>query len=98
MTRSQILDRICAERNMQDADQWGVDNDKTLSIADWLLIIKRRLEKAELERMLEMCALTPRGARDIAAYVEQTGATPNSKKQIMKVAAMCVAALESLPD
>lgn len=87
---------ITLERESQ-CDQWSVENDKKLSIADWILLIQRRLDRAKHEQMIDCCKETPRGKLDAGAYEKQWG-TADPKKQLMKVAAMCVAALESLPD
>lgn len=89
-----VYEQIKAERDFQDQDNWGRENDETLSLADWLLILERRLEQAKVEQLLHACRNTVRGKRDIEHY----GRDPDPKKQILKIAAIAVAALETLPQ
>lgn len=87
LNRQIIFNTIGAEREYQ-IGKWGTETDKQLSISDWLLVLENELRKAKEHRMDEMV-----GEDGYHQFVE-SGANP--KKRLIKIAAVCVAALENL--
>lgn len=88
LDRDYIYNAISSEREYQIV-KWGPHNDKTLTKADWLLVLENELRKAKEHRMDEMV-----GEDGYHQFV-QSGA--DTKKRLIKIATVCVAALENLP-
>lgn len=92
LSREEIFLGIDLERQYQ-VERWGTETDKKLSKADWLLILENELEKAKNHRMGEMV-----GYPTYSAFGFGEGNNlPNVKARLIKIATVCVAALENLP-
>lgn len=87
LSREEIFNQIGAERSYQ-IGKWGTETDKNLSVSDWLLVLENELRKAKEHRMDEMV-----GEDGYHQFV-QSGA--NTKKRLVKIATVVVAALENL--
>lgn len=87
MNREEIFLQIDLERQYQ-VDKWGTETDKQLSKADWLLILENELRKAKEHRMDEMVGED--------GYHQFVASGANTKKRLIKIATVAVAALENL--
>jgi len=82
---------IDEERHRQDRI-WGPAPDSALKVEDWILILESQLQQAAALRLKEVVADTPGASRP------EYQLAGSFAERMLKFAAVCVAAVESLPD
>lgn len=87
-----VLAEIQAERDYQDAKWGGPEHDKQHGFWDWSNYITKFHGRA-VEAMMEFFNARHRGE---PLHVE--GIRRKVRRQLIKVAALCIAALEHAPD
>jgi hypothetical protein len=78
---SRVINSIAAERHLQDLQWGGPANDDLRDVDDWLQYIALQGRKM---------------AEDIMQCTEWTEAQKVSRQRFIKIAALCVAAVQSL--
>lgn len=78
---SRVFDEIMAERTRQDAQWGGHSHDDTHDASDWMEFVAQQLEKF---------------ANNMLARGESYYATPDARQRFIKIAALSVAAVESM--